>query len=132
MKLFSKEKQGETQKNSSVAKKSSVSKKGVQKTGVVFSDSSVPKHLFGVVLGPVVTEKARLLATFGVYTFLVSTTATKFSVTKAVEHMFPVNVTDVRIIRIATRKRRTRTGVGLDRGYKKALVVLRDGQNITY
>lgn len=83
-----------------------------------------------VLTRPHVSEKAALLMERGVYTFDVPVSAEKVSVRKAVEALYGVKVTDVRMVRHAGKpvfrgKRQTARNT-----WKKALVTLAKGQKI--
>jgi large subunit ribosomal protein L23 len=82
-------------------------------------------------LGAVVTEKAeRIKAEQGKYTFRVATDANKVEVRQAVEKLFKVHVTDVKVMNILGKLRRMGRYEGRRPDWKKALVSLRDGEKI--
>ena len=88
-----------------------------------------------IILEPVVSEKAALAAsTTNTYTYKVADGANKVSIALAIEKLYPhVNVTDVRIVNVhpkAKRSRHRRGQTTLKSGYKKALVTLKAGQTI--
>ena len=84
-----------------------------------------------VVFGPRVTEKAtNLTASSRIYSFNVATGANKHMVKEAVEGLHKVNVESVHMVNIP-RKRRMRGRLeGWKKGYKKALVKVKEGQTI--
>lgn len=79
---------------------------------------------------PHVSEKAALLTERGVYTFDVPVSAEKISVRKAVEALYGVKVTDVRMIRHAGKPVYRGKRVTARNAWKKALVTLAKGQKI--
>ncbi|TSC72982.1 MAG: large subunit ribosomal protein L23 [Parcubacteria group bacterium Gr01-1014_38] len=83
-----------------------------------------------VLVRPVITEKATLLAAQGRYAFRVTSEATKTDVQRVVENLFGVHVTHVRLITLPSKLRRRGRIVGSVPGSRKALVTLRDGERI--
>lgn len=75
---------------------------------------------------PLVSEKSSLNMEKGVYTFLVSPTATKVSVRKAFEQLFGEKVETVRIVSIVKKTRMAAKGKEMTRRQKgkKAMVTL--------
>ncbi|OGK17918.1 50S ribosomal protein L23 [Candidatus Roizmanbacteria bacterium RIFCSPLOWO2_12_FULL_40_12] len=61
----------------------------------------------GVILGPVLTEKATNLATGKVYMFLIHKDATKFKVKDALEKLYQVKISQVSIMTRKGKERRT-------------------------
>jgi large subunit ribosomal protein L23 len=84
-----------------------------------------------VLTRPHVSEKAARLADRGTYVFLVAPNAEKISIRKAVESLYGVNVTDVRIINIQGKPVQRGRRVSRRRDLKKALVTLKKGQTIS-
>lgn len=87
-----------------------------------------------VILYPWITEKATRLAEQKVYVFAVAMDATKQDVARAIEKLYGVKPRKVTIIRRAPRKERVyrrRVSERHVRGYKKAMVHLREGDSIT-
>lgn len=79
---------------------------------------------------PHVTEKSTDLAGRNQYIFKVYPKANKYLVKKAVGEVFGVEVVAVRIINIRRKKRRLGRIEGWRKGYKKAIVRLKEGQKI--
>jgi len=79
-----------------------------------------------------VTEKATGLAAAKqpVYTFVVSPTATKSEVKKAVAAKYGVKPLKVAMINLPRKKVRSRRRVGMRSGRRKALVYLPAGSNL--
>ena len=87
-------------------------------------------NLFDKILTPVVTEKSTNLSEYNKIVFKVPNGANKKNLKKNIEKIFKVNVTKINII---NKKRRVKTTRGRKikiRGYKKAIVTLKKGQNI--
>jgi large subunit ribosomal protein L23 len=86
-----------------------------------------------VIIAPVVSEKSYGLLETSVYTFVVSSDASKPEIHDAVESIFPqVKVVKVNTInRKGKRKRNRKTGVfGKRPDTKRAIVTLREGDSI--
>jgi large subunit ribosomal protein L23 len=86
-----------------------------------------PRH---VLLAPVVSEKSYSLIADGKYTFRVAKTAHKVQIRQAVEHLFEVDVVDVRIVNVPSKPKRRGVHQGRKPGFKKAIVKLAEGQKI--
>jgi len=84
-----------------------------------------------ILLAPVITEKASRLTTENQYLFRVGRAANKTEIKKAVEQTFGVDVLKVRVLKVPSkRKRLGRRLEGRKRGYKKAIVKIKEGQAI--
>ena len=79
---------------------------------------------------PQVTEKSQLAREFRQYVFNVVREANKSEVKKAIEQIYNVNVEKVRMINVPAKKRRAGHSVGKKSGYKKAIITLKEGQQI--
>ena len=90
-------------------------------------------NLHDVILRPVVTEKSTVAReTLNAVTLAVSTDATKHDIKRAVEELFKVSVVRVRTITPPAKKKRVGRFVGAKRAWKKAIVVLAEGQKIEF
>ncbi len=90
-----------------------------------------------ILVKPLITEKADLLTEdLGKYVFVVNKNANKVEVRGAVEKMYNVKVASVNtmIMPGKTKNRNTRSGVlrGTVSGFKKAVVTLKDGEEIDF
>ncbi|MEO0086443.1 MAG: 50S ribosomal protein L23 [candidate division WOR-3 bacterium] len=84
-----------------------------------------------VVLGALITEKAvRLKDEENAYAFRVARTANKVMVRHAVEQLFRVHVTEVRVMNVGGKRRRMGLYAGRRPDWKKAIVVLKQGEKI--
>ena len=81
-------------------------------------------------ISPHVTEKSTRASEGGVYTFKVAKNANKPEIKKAVRELYGVRVDAVHIIHIPSKRRFSRGRVGMEKGYKKALVTLAKGEKI--
>jgi large subunit ribosomal protein L23 len=77
-----------------------------------------------------ITEKASDLIKKNQYIFKIESRANKTEIKKAVEEIFKVNVTAVNIINIPAKKKRLGKISGWKKGYKKAVVIIKEGQKI--
>jgi len=79
---------------------------------------------------PHITEKATNLAKNNQYVFEIFPSVNKTQVKKAVEELFGVEVLKVRIINVPPKKRRLGMIEGEKKGFKKAIVKIKEGQKI--
>ena len=87
-------------------------------------------NIYDKVLSPVVTEKSTNMSEFNKVTFKVPLSSNKKSLKKSIEKLFKVNVTKVNIVNKKTRFKVSRGKKIKKKGYKKAIVTLKKGQNI--
>ena len=87
-------------------------------------------NLYDSILSPLVTEKSTNLSELNKVVFKVNSLADKKSIKKSIEKIFKVNVIKINII---NKQRRIKIAKGKKakvRGYKKAIITLKKGQNI--
>jgi len=77
-----------------------------------------------------VTEKASDLAKKNQYVFKTVPEANKTEIKRAVENLYGVDVLGVRIINVPRKARRMGKQTGWKKGYKKAIVKIKAGQEI--
>ena len=87
-------------------------------------------HLYDKILSPVVTEKSTKLSEQNKVIFKVPYKSNKLSLKKNIEKIFKVNVTKINIINKQSRNKLTRGKKVKVKGYKKAIITLKKGQNI--
>ena len=87
-------------------------------------------HLYDKIISPLVTEKSTNLSEQNKVTFKVHQNANKKNLKNNIEKIFKVNVTKVNIINKKTRIKTTRGKKVKVKGFKKAIVTLKKGQNI--
>ena len=87
-------------------------------------------HLYDKILYPVVTEKSTNLSEQNKIVFKVPKTANKKNLKSNIEKIFKVNVTKINIINNKSRTKVTRGRKVSIKGYKKAIITLKKGQNI--
>ena len=87
-------------------------------------------HLYDKILLPLVTEKSTNLSELNKISFKVHPKANKKNLKNNIEKIFKVNVTKVNIINKKARVKTTRGKKVRVKGYKKAIITLKKGQNI--
>ena len=87
-------------------------------------------NIYDKILSPVVTEKSTNMSEYNKVTFKVPLSSNKKSLKKSIEKLFKVNVTKVNIVNKKTRIKVSRGKKIKKKGYKKAIVTLKKGQNI--
>lgn len=88
------------------------------------------KDYSDIIIAPVITEKSASNAENNVYTFKVAKSATKTEIKWAVEKAFNVSVVKVNTLNTKPKDKRVGRYTGKTKTYKKAIVTLKDGQNI--
>ncbi len=85
---------------------------------------------FRVLLRPITSEKAALLESHHAYSFIVSTRATKADIRRAVVQVYGVAPYKIRTSRVEGKSVRFGTFNGRRSSYKKAVVILKEGDTI--
>ena len=88
------------------------------------------KHYSDIIIAPVITEKSMAERQNNVYTFKVVKTATKTQIKWAIENAFGVKVKSVNTLVTKPKDKRVGRYTGQTKTYKKAIVTLKDGQQI--
>ncbi len=86
--------------------------------------------IYDILIAPIITEKSTKLIEQNQYTFEVNKSATKTTVKKAVEQIFKVKVTQVKIINEEKQKRRVGQHQGFTPAVNKAIVTLAEGHHL--
>jgi len=87
-------------------------------------------NLYDSILNPLLTEKSTILSEMNKLVFKVNRSSNKKSVKKSIEKIFKVNVVKVNILNKQSRVKISKGKKIKVRGYKKAIVTLKKGQNI--
>ena len=87
-------------------------------------------NLYDSILNPFLTEKSTSLSEMNKVVFKVNRQSNKRSVKKSIEKIFKVDVVKVNIVNKQGRVKISRGKKIKVRGYKKAIVTLKKGQNI--
>lgn len=90
-----------------------------------------------ILVRPILTEKMlKIQEEGGKYSFVVSTTANKIEIKKAVEKRFDVTVDSVNTVNVKGKSKQMNTRRGITKGkrsdWKKAIVTLRSGDSIDF
>ncbi len=96
--------------------------------------------VYDVIYAPVVTEKsAEAIENDNVYTFVVDRKANKIEISRAIEAIWDVKVSDVRTMRYSGKVKRALMGrlsqnskIGRRAAFKKAVVQLVEGDHIEF
>ena len=120
--IFKKKKKKEPEKK--------IEPREVPKTPKVSKAPRKRNTAFRVLRGGHITEKATDLAGKNQYVFKVYPGANKKEIKKSVQDIYNVKVEKVRIINIPRKKRRLGKQEGWKSGYRKAVVSLKEGENI--
>ena len=92
-----------------------------------------PERLMTVLLAPVISEKGTFIADkYEQVIFRVLQNATKPEIKAAVELMFKVGVESVQVSNVKGKQKRLGRFAGRRRGWKKAYVSLKPGQEINF
>jgi large subunit ribosomal protein L23 len=83
-----------------------------------------------VIIRPVVSEKSYVLSAANRYTFRVHPDAHKTQIRQAVQELFGVHVIEVRTLSVKSKPKRRANISGRTRAWKKAIVQLREGEEI--
>ena len=87
-------------------------------------------HPTEVLLAPVVSEKSYSLIENRNYSFRVHPDAHKTQIRQAVEELFDVHVERVNVLKVHPKPKRRGLTRGTRKGWKKAVVQLRQGESI--
>jgi large subunit ribosomal protein L23 len=90
----------------------------------------VSLHPSQVLLAPVVSEKSYSQIGQNKYTFKVHQDAHKTQIRQAVEELFDVKVVNVNVLKVEPKPKRRGTFRGTKPGWKKAIVQVREGDQI--
>ena len=90
------------------------------------------KYIFSyrIMKRPHITEKATKLSEKNEYVFEVYPYANKTEIKKSIESLYGVDVLDVRTVVVPRKRRRLGRTQGFKKGYKKAIVKIKEGQKI--
>lgn len=91
------------------------------------------ERLLKVVLGPHVSEKSTMAAeSNNTVVFKVVKDANKEEIKQAVEKLFEVEVNSVRTVNVKGKTKRHGSSFGKRKDWKKAYVILKEGQDIDF
>jgi len=87
-------------------------------------------HLYDKIISPHITEKSTNLSEQNKIVFKVPFQANKKNLKTSIEKIFKVNVTKINIVNKRSRFKTTRGKKIKVKGFKKAIITLKKGQNI--
>lgn len=87
-------------------------------------------HITEVIKKPMLTEKTYVGHANNEYTFIVDKKANKVQIKKTFEEIFKVKVKDVRTMNYNAKEKKMGRFVGKTNSYKKAIIILRDGEKL--
>tara|TARA_B100000131_G_scaffold272583_1_gene273606 strand:+ start:224 stop:517 length:294 start_codon:yes stop_codon:yes gene_type:complete len=87
-------------------------------------------HLYDKIISPLVTEKSTNISEQNKIIFKVNSKANKKNLKLNIEKIFKVNVTKINIVNKKSRFKITRGKKVKVKGFKKAIITLKKGQNI--
>jgi len=90
----------------------------------------IPGTGYLILKSPQITEKATDLVKNNQYVFKVHSSANKIEIKKAIENLYGVEVISVKVIKVPKRQRRLGRTIGWRKGYKKAIIKIKEGQKI--
>lgn len=90
----------------------------------------VPGSGYRILNAPHISEKATALAQINQYVFKVWPKVNKTEIREAIEGQYGVKVISVKTIKVLPKKRRLGKTRGWTKGYKKAIVIIKEGQKI--
>lgn len=125
-------KEKKAEKISDTAKKSDkvTTVKKEEKVNTVKS-KEIKGFSYEVVDGPHISEKASILSEQNKYVFkIIGNRANKHEIKKSVEGIYGVDVLAVNMIKVPPKKRRIGRTQGFKKGYSKAVVTIKEGQQI--
>lgn len=90
-------------------------------------------RIYQVLLAPHISEKTAIAAELsGRHTFKVAKDASKLEIKKAVENLFSVKVVAVSVVNVKGKVKRTGAIMGRQVNWKKAIVKLREGDDLDF
>ena len=131
-KVVDKEAEKQEVKKKDIKKSDQKKEKTVSKTKKVKKvvKEKIPAHHFEIIEKPHVSEKAFNLESEGKYVFVISPSANKSEVKKAIQNLYGVAVKSVNIVKVPSKPKRFKGVPGVKSGYKKAVVTLAKGYSI--
>ena len=91
------------------------------------------KDIYGIIRRPIVTEKSTIQREeINAVTFEVDRRANKIEIKEAVQKLFNVTVTDVRVMNFSGKSKRVGRYTGKKSDWKKAIVALKEGDSIEF
>lgn len=112
------------------AKEAVKEKKAVKKKTAVSTVKRSSVNAYRILKSPHISEKATDLSEKNQYVFKVWPKAGKAEIKKAIEELYNVEIIGTRIIKVPSKRKRVGRTMGIKKGYKKAIVSVKQGQKI--
>ena len=121
-------------KKKEVSAKPVKAEKVVATKAVAVKSSGAPVNMGAnaVIIRPHITEKSGLLSQNGVYTFVISRTANKDSIGKAIKNLYKVTPVKIALTNNPSKKVFVRGKVDTVSGIRKAVVTVKKGEKIDF
>jgi len=140
MAIFKRKSKKDEDKTAEVEKVVKTEEKAVEKTSTkkvkapakkpAAKKGALPDDLRGVILHPLVTEKAATQTSLSKYVFVVATNANRIQVRNAVRHMYGIKPESVNILKMRGKRVRFGRLSGKRKDWKKAVVTFPKGTTI--
>lgn len=88
------------------------------------------KRAYGILVRPLISEKATIGVSAGKYVFEVSSQANKVDIKKAIKDVYGVMPRQINIVNQLGKKVRAGRKFGTTKNYKKAIITLKKGETI--
>jgi|TARA_B110000971_G_scaffold198516_1_gene215202 large subunit ribosomal protein L23 len=88
------------------------------------------RTMLDIIKYPVISDKSTRLLERNTYTFMVDKRANKFTIKKVIEFIFDVNIIKINTLLTPRKKRTVGRFSGYKPQYKKAIITLKEGDNI--
>ena len=92
----------------------------------------VVNNLYNVIVSPVITDKATNISEKNQYVFKVTISSDKKIIKQAIEKLFKVKVKSINTTKVKGKVKIFKGTKGRRADYKKAIVSLKEGENLDY
>lgn len=130
LKKGNKDKKKDTTKDKTKSEGLKSEKKKKDKGKSKKSVARIYSNAYRTVINPTISEKATFLSTENKYVFEVYKDANKKQISQAIKDIYGVEPVKINIINLSGKQRRYGRYTGRTKDRKKAIVTLKDGQNI--
>jgi len=105
-------------------------RENLAKGGTLSKDNTPNLSTLLVLKGPHISEKSSDLVNKNQYVFKIYPKINKIEIRKAIEELYGVKVVSIKTINIPAKEKRLGKNIGKQKGYKKAIVKIKEGQKI--
>lgn len=89
-------------------------------------------NIYNTILSPIITEKATKVSENNQYVFKVPLNSNKENIKHAIEKLFKVKVKSINTLKVKGKNKTFKGTKGKRSDYKKAIVSLKEGENLDY